>query len=460
MATPAIQTLITDAQQVLNLKSLSEIRATMAAALANANVGTPLNPNLTTQQLWDQFYLIVRQPESDIESIITNQLMKFLFAPPAPGGVGGNHEVIYNNNGVLAGDPKFLWEDALNRLDIDGSATISGDLTVDTNVLKVDTTLNRVGIGTASPTSDLDIFRASGSGITSGISLRTAAGAGGDGSFIKWLSGGTNEKVAQIDGVLNGTDVGYLSFLCGNGADAMAEQYRVASSGVFTWYDGAGAGGTRMTLNSTGLGVGTSNFAYKINAAGFIAAVDPSFTGTGGSLIGAMLNNDNAAPGLDLRRWTGSAGNHGTTYISTDSTGATFFYNGLQASNTKATSLKMTLDASGRLLVGNTNAFSDLTGSKEVRIGESGMQTFSIAPLPAATATDIARGGVGGLVYVGGYNVTGQYGAVVLYTAASATVVSVINGTGSVITFGVVAGFLQITSSLALTQVTAACIRI
>jgi hypothetical protein len=120
----------------------------------------------------------------------------------------------------------------------------------------------------------------------------------------------------------------------------------------------------------------------------------------------------------------------------------------------------MTLDASGRLLVGNTSAFTDLTGSKEVRVGDSGMQTLTVASLPAATATNIARGGVGGLVYVGGFNGTGQYGAVVLWTAASATVVSVINGTGSTITFGVSAGFLQITSSLVLTQVTASCIRI
>ena len=118
---------------------------------------------------------------------------------------------------------------------------------------------------------------------------------------------------------------------------------------------------TAMTLNSTGLGVGTSNFAYKLNAAGFIAAVDPSFTGTGGSLIGAMLNNDNTAPGLDIRRWTGTAGTHGTTYICTDSTGSTFFYNGQQASNTKATSLKMTLDASGNLLVGTTSAAAKIT---------------------------------------------------------------------------------------------------
>jgi hypothetical protein len=38
------------------------------------------------------------------------------------------------------------------------SATITGDLTVDTNVLKVDTTNDRVGIGTASPVSSLQVL--------------------------------------------------------------------------------------------------------------------------------------------------------------------------------------------------------------------------------------------------------------------------------------------------------------
>jgi len=175
------------------------------------------------------------------------------------------------------------------------SATITGDLTVDTSTLKVDSANNRVGIGTASPTSDLDIFRASGSGITSGISLRTAAGAGGDGSFIKWLSAGTNEKVAQIDGVLNGTDVGYLSFQCGNGADAMAEQYRIASSGLFTWYDGAG--GTRMTLNSTGLGVGMSPANDKLLVSQTIGLVtsttaDVNFRNIGNTTIQRIRYND------------------------------------------------------------------------------------------------------------------------------------------------------------------------
>ena len=34
-------------------------------------------------------------------------------------------------------------------------------------------------------------------------------------------------------------------------------QYRIAPLGVFSWYDGAG--GTRMTLNATGLGIGTTS---------------------------------------------------------------------------------------------------------------------------------------------------------------------------------------------------------
>ena len=117
------------------------------------------------------------------------------------------------------------------------------------------------------------------------------------------------------------------------------------------------------------------------------------------------------------------------------------------------------VDSSGRLLVGSTAAFTVLTGSKEVKIGDGGIQTFSSA-ISAATPTTIARGGVGGLVYVGGFNGTGQYGAVVLWTFASATVVSVINGTGSTITFGVSGDVLQITSSLALTLIGANCIRL
>ena len=149
MSTPSIQTLITQAQQVLNLKSTNEIRATLAAVLANANVGTPLNPNLTTQQLWDEFYEIVRQPSDDIMSIVVDQMMRMVFSPPAPGGAGADKQVIFNDMGVLAGDADLTFNKALNKLVANNietaagllvgtSAPITGDLTVDTSTLKVD----------------------------------------------------------------------------------------------------------------------------------------------------------------------------------------------------------------------------------------------------------------------------------------------------------------------------------
>jgi hypothetical protein len=216
----------------------------MAAALANANVGTPLNPNLTTQQLWDQFYLIVRQPESDIESIITNQLMKFLFAPPAPGGVGANHEVIYNNNGVLAGDPKFLWDDALNKLDIDGSATISGDLTVRTNQLAVTST--GVGVGTASPTSGT-------------LSLSS--------NFLFFSDSQT--KIGD-NGLVNGT-----------ASDGNTQIQYFGGKSLF-FNEGAA---NRMTLNSTGLNVANGNVILGTSGKGIDFSATPQPAGMTSELL-------------------------------------------------------------------------------------------------------------------------------------------------------------------------------
>jgi hypothetical protein len=242
MSTPSIQTLRTDAQQVLNLDSISAVRSVVAATLANANAGTPLNPNLTTQQLWNEFYQIITQPKSDIESIIANQLMKFLYAPPAPGGVGANGQVIFNDGGVLAGDPQFLWNKTTNLLTVTGSATISGDLTVASSILKV--TGGNVGINTATPTN------------TAGYKTLEIVGTGvNTGGMIRMKS--SDASVSSYDFVdNNGRGIFAVSnhnlrFGCND-----IEQYRIQPLGIFTWYDGAG--GTRMTLNSTGLGVGVT----------------------------------------------------------------------------------------------------------------------------------------------------------------------------------------------------------
>ena len=263
MPTPAIQTLITDAQQVLNLKSLSEIRATMAAALANANVGTPLNPNLTTQQLWDQFYLIVRQPESDIESIITNQLMKFLYAPPAPGGVGANGQVIFNDGGVLAGDAGLTYNKTTDAL------TITGDLTVATDRLKVVTgstaiqtgATTQLQVGTTSWPST--VIGKSGSrslfGNTGEVVIwNEAAPAIGNYSTLfvtaKTGAGATTMGGLQIRaGIENASNSdGFVSLWTSNSvAGGFVERYKIDSTGVSTWSNVGGVAGTGLTLNAT-----------------------------------------------------------------------------------------------------------------------------------------------------------------------------------------------------------------
>jgi len=64
-------------------------------------------------------------------------------------------------------------------------------------------------------------------------------------------------------------------------------QYRIAPLGVFSWYDGAG--GTRMTLNSTGLGVGVSpDFKLVVNGTQAIPATSGSATDNGSFRIGAL----------------------------------------------------------------------------------------------------------------------------------------------------------------------------
>ena len=76
------------------------------------------------------------------------------------GGVGlpgATTQVIFNDGGTnLAGDAGLVYNKTTDTLTA-GNATITGDLTVDTSTLKVDSTNNRVGIGTATPADTLDV---------------------------------------------------------------------------------------------------------------------------------------------------------------------------------------------------------------------------------------------------------------------------------------------------------------
>jgi len=97
------------------------------------------------------------------------------------GGVGlpgATTQVIFNDGGTnLAGDAGLVYNKTTDALTVAGlvtagSAAITGDLTVDTSTLKVDSTNNRVGVGTATPAEKLDIYSSAG---TAAIKLQTAA---------------------------------------------------------------------------------------------------------------------------------------------------------------------------------------------------------------------------------------------------------------------------------------------
>ena len=151
-------------------------------------------------------------------------------------GNSANTQIIFNDNGVLRGDSGLTYNKTTDLLSV-GAATITGDLTVDTSTLKVDSANNRVGV-LNTPTVPF-----------------------------------------EVTGLI------------------------AASSGVYQ--------------------AGTSNGIFS------------------------ALNNDAVNPGLDLRRYTGTATNHGTAYIATSSSGDVLFYTDAQASNTRATTLRMTLNSTG-----------------------------------------------------------------------------------------------------------------
>ena len=152
------------------------------------------------------------------------------------------------------------------------SATITGDLTVDTSTLKVDSANNRVGVGTASPARPLDIV----------------------GSFQ-----------SSLGWVLTGTPAGL----------GAATRYIGGASTTDSWYYNAVTGGSHlwafgeslaMTLNSTGLGVGTSP-AYKLDVNG-VARVssggDGVFLSSAPSpdlyVVGVNYYNNNGTEGVQV----------------------------------------------------------------------------------------------------------------------------------------------------------------
>jgi hypothetical protein len=162
------------------------------------------------------------------------------------------------------------------------SATITGDLTVDTSTLKVDTTNDRVGLGIAAPAYRLHVQGAASlqlvlqSNDTNAnakegtVNVRHYTNAEEPVSAVGGFTTSTANEVYLGGGFNGGNAATLLGFYtaANNTTTIGTERYRIASDGVATWSNVGGGSGTAMTLNSTGLGVGEAASVSRLQARG------------------------------------------------------------------------------------------------------------------------------------------------------------------------------------------------
>lgn len=145
------------------------------------------------------------------------------------------------------------------------SLTASGDLTVDTNTLFVDSTNNRVGIGTTSPSAALaisvssnDLVRVSGGGTFPSLAANDRIATIGN------ISGGDSNGIQIISGNVGSAYVGF-----GDG-DAASQGFVKYDNNADALLFGSNAS-ERARIDSSGnVGVGTSSPSTKLDVIGSV----------------------------------------------------------------------------------------------------------------------------------------------------------------------------------------------
>jgi hypothetical protein len=249
-----------------------------------------------------------------------------------------------------------------NNIVVPGTATITGDLTVATDRLKVVTGSTAVQIGattqtqigtTAWPSTDIGKsnarFLVGNEGIV--INWNESSPVIGNYSSIfagaKTGIGATTIGGLQIRaGIENASNRdGFCSFWTSNqAAGGYVKRYEIDSNGVSTWSVG---GSTAMTLNSTGLGVGMTPASSQSRV--------QIYQALGTTVNGALHITDNATTSFLFNNTSSGVSSIWTSGILTFSTGSNAY---------STNGARMTLDASGNLLVGKTASSTTVAGSQ------------------------------------------------------------------------------------------------
>ncbi|WMM95025.1 hypothetical protein HTVC304P_gp42 [Pelagibacter phage HTVC304P] len=201
--------------------------------------------------------------------------------------------------------------------------TMSGDLTVDTNTLKVDSTNNRVGIGTSSPSANLHLREITSNTTTASDQVKiqaessgtTGVGFGTNILFLGERNGGTLQGMGRIGYVASTNTSSNLSsdFVVQTAsAGTPTERMRIDSSGNFmvgttdnTIYDNTSGGGLcyrpSLSLDIAREATSSGNYMLSLNNTG----VDAKFINFGkdGTGVGSIGTKD-----TDLTIGNGGAG--------------------------------------------------------------------------------------------------------------------------------------------------------
>ena len=327
----------------------------------------------------DVFVSNVRQePGSGKSYTATGTTLTFDAAPPSG---TGNVYVVYRG---LAEVTTRLEHDA-NAALAATTGTFSGDLTVDTNTLYVDSTNNRVGVGTTSPSTPLNISTANAlgstfTGTTAGEGLRVTQTNYTSGNFVSLVE-------APYDDSEPSANVRIGAMFNGSGSNL--------SFGTSNSYNG-GITNEAMRIDHNGnVGIGTTSPVYRGH-----------FTDASSATRVQIENTNNAAGGAGIYFTTYSSGTLvSNATLTTDNSGNLKFFTG-----TSSGAEHMRLDANGTLLFATTSTTLGDNGVRIYKVG-SGTGTFAeIANGGSGVALRCSRSGSDGQVqqYAKGTTVVGS----------------------------------------------------